>query len=277
MKRTIWIMLVASVFALVMANCSSAATTTPIPAISLDAPDDTELNLVKASAVVVPTQEAKLSFVISGLVEDVTVKEGEQVKAGQTLVLLDTSELEYNLVAAQAALTSADLDAQMQRQRRKRFDFNTFNFVFVSPPKEKIIIADAKVDQMKAAVEVVKASIAQRILTAPFEGTVVEVNTSPGEYIQPAQAIVVIADLQNVQIETTDLSELNVASIKDGQPATVYVEALDEVFPGKVTAISPISDTIGGDVVYKVTLELDEQPADLLWGMTADVEIQTEQ
>ena len=225
---------------------------------------------------VVPAQEARLSFVVSGLVEDVTVKEGDQVKAGQTLVSLDTSELEYNLVAAQAALTSAELDAQMQRQRRKRFNFNTFNFVFVSPPKEKIIIADAKVDQMKAAVEVVKASIAQRILTAPFEGTVVEVNTSPGEYIQPAQAIVVIADLQNVQIETTDLSELNVASIKDGQPATVYVEALDEVFPGKVTAISPISDTIGGDVVYKVTLELDEQPADLLWGMSADVEINVE-
>ena len=100
MKRTIWIMFVASAFALVMASCSSAATTTPIPAISLDAPDDTEFNLVKASAVVVPTQEVRLSFVISGLVEDVTVKEGEQVKAGQTLVLLDTSELEYNLVAA---------------------------------------------------------------------------------------------------------------------------------------------------------------------------------
>ena len=276
MKHIIWKTFVASAFVLVMASCGPAATATPIPAISLDAPDDTELNLVKASAVVVPAQEARLSFVVSGLVEDVTVKEGDQVKAGQTLVSLDTSELEYNLVAAQAALTSAELDAQMQRQRRKRFNFNTFNFVFVSPPKEKIIIADAKVDQMKAAVEVVKASIAQRILTAPFEGTVVEVNTSPGEYIQPAQAIVVIADLQNVQIETTDLSELNVASIKDGQPATVYVEALDEVFPGKVTAISPISDTIGGDVVYKVTLELDEQPADLLWGMSADVEINVE-
>jgi hypothetical protein len=40
-----------------------------------------------------------------------------------------------------------------------------------------------------------------------------------------------------------------------------------------VTAISPISDTIGGDVVYKVTVQLDEQPIDLLWGMSADVEI----
>ena len=66
------------------------------------------------------------------------------------------------------------------------------------------------------------------------------------------------------------------AAVKIGQPATVFVEALAEEFPGKVTAISPISDTIGGDVVFKVTIQLDEQPEDLLWGMSADVEINVE-
>jgi multidrug efflux pump subunit AcrA (membrane-fusion protein) len=68
-----------------------------------------------------------------------------------------------------------------------------------------------------------------------------------------------------------------VAEVRIGQPATVYVEALDEEFPGVVTAISPISDTIGGDVVFKVTIQLSEQPKELLWGMSADVEIKTEQ
>jgi RND family efflux transporter MFP subunit len=228
---------------------------------------------VQASAVVVPAREARLSFVLSGLVEEVAVREGDQVQAGQTLISLDTSDLEYELVAAQAALTSVELDAQLQRQRRKRFNFDTFNFVYVSPPREKIVIADAKVEQKQSALEIVKASIAQGTLMAPFEGTVVELNVSSGEYIQPTQVVVVIADLQNVYIETTDLSELNVASVEVGQPATVYVEALDDEFPGEVTAISPISDTIGGDVVYKVTVELDEQPIDLLWGMSADVEI----
>lgn len=276
MKRITWTTFVASALTLVISGCSPAATTTPIPVISLDESDTSATNQVQASAVVVPAREARLSFVISGLVEEFVVREGDQVQAGQILVSLDTSDLEYELIAAKAALTSAELDAQVQRQRRKRFDFNTFNFVYVSPPREKIVIADAKVEQMQSALEIVKASIARGTLTAPFEGTVVELNVSPGEYIQPAQVVVVIADLQNVHIETTDLSELNVASVEVGQPAIVYVEALDEEFPGKVTAISPIAGAIGGDVVYKVTIELDEQPDDLLWGMSADVEINVE-
>ena len=86
-----------------------------------------------------------------------------------------------------------------------------------------------------------------------------------------------LAKLDNLQVETTDLSELNVASVKIGQAATVHIEALGKEIPGVVTAISPISDTIGGDVVFKVTIQLNEQPKELLWGMSADVEIQTEQ
>jgi HlyD family secretion protein len=35
-------------------------------------------------------------------------------------------------------------------------------------------------------------------------------------------------------------------------------------------------ETVGGDVTYKVTIELDEQPAGLRWGMSAEVEIQAE-
>lgn len=276
MKRTFWINLFMSAFVLVMAGCNPAPAATPIPVVSLDVSNSSVSNLVKASAVVVPAQESRLSFVIPGLVEDITVAEGDQVQAGQTLVKLDTSELEYSVVAAEAALVSAEIDAQIQRQRKKRFDFGTFNFIYVSPPGEKILEADSRVEQSWYALEVTKASLAQGTLVAPFTGTVVEVNVSPGEYVQPAQAVVVIADLQNFYIETTDLSELNIATIEIGQPARVFVRALDEEFPGKVTAISPISETIGGDVVFKVTIRLDEQPKTLLWGMSVDVEINVE-
>jgi HlyD family secretion protein len=94
--------------------------------------------------------------------------------------------------------------------------------------------------------------------------------------VQPGQVVIVLAQLERLKIETTDLSELDVAAVKAGQPATVYVEALDQEFPGTVTAIAPISDTLGSDVVFKVTIELEAQPADLLSGMSADVEIKTE-
>jgi HlyD family secretion protein len=92
---------------------------------------------------------------------------------------------------------------------------------------------------------------------------------------QTGQVVITLADLANMRIETTDLSERDVPSVQMGQTANVYIEALDITVTGRVTKISPISETVGGDVVYPVTIELDEQPEGLLWGMSAEVEIQT--
>lgn len=276
MKRTLRTLLSLSAIVLLMAGCSPTPAATPLPAISLDAPGASEASLVKASAVVLPVQESRLSFVISGMVEEVTVKEGDQVQTGQALVMLDTTDLEYNIAVAEAALTAAEIEAEVQRQARKRFNFDSFQFEYVSTAGELIAQADSRAEQRRLAVEVAKASLEQATLEAPFAGTVIEVNIAPGEYVQPTQVVMVIATLENLLIETTDLSELNVAGVEIGQPATVFVEALGEEFPGKVTAISPISNTIGGDVVFKVTIELDEQPETLLWGMSADVKISIE-
>ena len=101
------------------------------------------------------------------------------------------------------------------------------------------------------------------------------INVIPGELVQVDQAILTLATLNDLQIETTDLSERDIARVKTGQNVNVYIEALDVTITGKVIRISPISKTVGGDVVYPVTIKLDEQPEGLLWGMTAEVEIKT--
>jgi RND family efflux transporter MFP subunit len=233
-------------------------------------------NQIQASAVVVPAKESRLSFVISGLVKEVPVAEGEQVQAGQVLVKLETSELEYEVFSAETDLNSAIVDVELYSIRNKEFNFRTFSFDHISPPGEQIEAAQSRVEERRFALEVAKATLAQGTLLAPFEGTVVEVNISPGEYIQPAQVVIVLANLENLQIETTDLSELNVTAVEIGQPATVFIDALDDEFPGTVTAISPIADTLGGDVVYKVTIQLDQKPDGLLWGMSADVDLNLE-
>ena len=276
MKRILWISLLASLTLLNMTGCISGATETPIPPISLNVSDTSESNFVKASAIAVPAQQTRLSFVIPGMVKDLTVQEGDRVSAGQELVFLDTSEMEYNLVVAQAALKTAEVNAQLQRQPSKKFDTSTFKFTTVGHPGELIEIADAKVDQSQFALDAVKASIAQTTLMAPFDATVIFVDVLPGEYVNPGQVVLELAKLDELKIETTDLGELNIASVKVGQAATVYIEALGENFPGTVTAISPISNTVGGDVVFKVTIQLDEQPDALRWGMSADVEINVE-
>jgi len=63
-----------------------------------------------------------------------------------------------------------------------------------------------------------------------------------------------------MHVETTDLSERDVPKVKLGQTATVTIKALNQNVPGKVSAISPQADSLGGDVVYKVTILLDTLP-----------------
>jgi hypothetical protein len=77
-------------------------------------------------------------------------------------------------------------------------------------------------------------------------------------------------------VETTDLSERDVARVALGQETIVYVEALGDEIPGRVVGIAPQATTIGGDVVYTVYVELDEMPPGLRWGMSTEVEIATE-
>jgi multidrug resistance efflux pump len=110
-------------------------------------------------------------------------------------------------------------------------------------------------------------------LTAPFDGTIASVDISPAETVTPGLIVIMLGDLSNFQVITTDLSERDVPAVRIGQAATITVAALAGEFPAKVTDISRISSTVGGDVVYEVTLEFDTQPEGLLWGMTTEVRI----
>lgn len=248
---------------LVTAGCAPAPTPAPIPPVTLETAPS-EVSSIRASAEVVPVQQASLSFLISGPVQEVTVTEGELVEAGQTLATLSSPELEYGLLQAEAALRAAE------------FDYAYWEFPRTNRPPERRELAEQQLTTVQRSLDTARAESMQTTLVAPFTATVVSVEVQPGEYVNPGQVIFVLAKLDGLLIETTDLSELDVASVQIGQPAMVYVEALNEEFPGTVTAISPISGTIGGDVVFKVTIKLDEQPQALLWGMSADVEINVE-
>ena len=263
---------------LVTSGCGGAVTATPLPAITLPEQDIPESSgRIAASAIVVPPQETQLSFVISGLVQDVQVKEGDIVQAGQTLAVLNTPDLEFAVVSAETAVRAAELNVEISRYKRKKFNADSLSFVYQSGPPEAREKADAELIKAQASLDVAKATLAQNTILSPVNATVITVDTVPGQYIQSGQPVILIARLDQLHIETTDLSERDVANVKIGDSALAFIEALDAEFPGRVVAISPISNTIGGDVVYKVTIALDEQPTGLLWGMSAEVEIDTGQ
>ena len=121
-----------------------------------------------------------------------------------------------------------------------------------------------------------RAALDGLYLYAPLDGTAVSVDVLPGETLLPGQPAITLADLSQLRIETTDLSERDVAQVVVGQPVLVYIEALDLEVSGRVARISPQANVAGGDVVYTVLIELDEQPQGLRWGMTVEVSIETE-
>jgi multidrug resistance efflux pump len=88
--------------------------------------------------------------------------------------------------------------------------------------------------------------------------------------------VFLIADLTSLQIQTTDLNEVDVAKIDIGSSAEVVLDALpDTIVYGKVAEISLRNEQVAG-VYYTVTIELEDIPEGLLWGMSAFVKIETE-
>jgi len=228
---------------------------------------------VVASAVVVPAQITRLSFLTSALVKEVSVKEGDDVTAGQTLVTLNTPDLEYNLVAAQEAFRSRQAYAELQRYKRVLDIRKGKKFWDVVPPEVRQI-ADAEALSAQAALEIVQASLAETTLISPLNANVAAVDIIPGEFVKENQVVITLATLNALQLETTDLSERDIPKVKVGAPVDIFVEAFNENFTGKVVGISPKADTVGGDVVFKVTIAFDRQPQNLMWGMTAEVTIE---
>ena len=243
--------------------CTGNAVSTPIPTVVLNSASNSGSQStsggVAASGVVVPEPKASLSFPLTGTVKTVAVKAGDKVTKGQTLAVLDTTLWDAKVKEAQAALTAA--------QANEKYLFR------IGTDQEHIDAANADVDQAQAALDSANATLAQTTLTAPFDGTIASLDIAPAETVVPGQEVMMLGDLSNFQVETTDLSERDAPLVQVGQTANVSVTALNKQFAGKVVDISRISSTVGGDVVYKVTIRFDTQPAGLLWGMTTNVEI----
>lgn len=262
-------LIVSTLVALTLSACASIGPTpTAIPTISLDgngSPTNNssdDANSVSASATIVPLKDAELSFANVGRVKAVNVKIGDQVRAGQVLVELDTTLLEARVREAEANLAVA----RVQVDYLKR----------VGTDEVHLESAQAEADRAQALLDSANTTLAsQSTLVAPFDGTIVSVDISPAETVVPGRVIVTMGDFSRFQVETTDLSERDVPRVQIGQTASVFIEPLNEEFSGRVIDISRISSTVGGDVVFKVTIDLDQQPKGLLWGMSADVNIET--
>jgi multidrug efflux pump subunit AcrA (membrane-fusion protein) len=142
---------------------------------------------------------------------------------------------------------------------------------------EDIAAAEAGVAQAEASLAAARAALDDLDIRAPFDGVAVEVGVDVGDTAAPGEVVVVVATLDQLRARTTDLTELDVALVAEGQPAVVRVDALpDAQLTGTVVRIEEQSVSAEGDVTYPVTIELDQDVPGLRWGMTATVEIEVD-
>jgi len=142
------------------------------------------------------------------------------------------------------------------------------------PTPETIAVAEADVRQAEAALAVARVALARTELRAPFDGVITQVFTEVGENVGAGQPVFILADVDQLQLTTTDLVERNIVGLTEGQIVQVTVDALPgRTFDGRITRIKQQSADYRGDVTYPVTIQLEESASELRWGMRAMVEI----
>ena len=130
----------------------------------------------------------------------------------------------------------------------------------------------AAIKQAEAGLLAAQLALSETEITAPFAGTIAKINLKLGEQVGPGGPAIVLADLSGWRVETNDLTEIKVPSVKAGQALTVKADALPDVtLKGQVDSIGDVSQLKSGDVVYTVKVSLADNNPSLRWGMTVVV------
>jgi multidrug resistance efflux pump len=189
---------------------------------------------------------------------DVAQKRLAQLKAGPTRNELNAARATVAAAEAQKNSAQAQLD-----------------LLKAGATQQQIAVAEANVTQAQAALDAASAQLSKLQLVALYDGTIGTIYIRAGEMIAAGQSIVTLGDLNSLRVETTDLSETDIARVSEGQPVKVTFDALPgKSIAGKVTRIAPMSTPGQSAVNYTVMIELDQIDPALRWGMTAFVDVQ---
>lgn len=174
---------------------------------------------------------------------------------------LDIAEAEADLRLAQEKLAVAERDYAIYKD---------------GPDPDDVKLVEERVDNANVQLDAAINALDDLALNAPFDGTVTELYVKESEWIAPGQPILLLADLDHLRVETTDLNEIDVARIEVGDTAIVTFDALpDVVVDGQVVRVAQKAAE-GSGVNYPVVVVLDEIPEKLRWGMTAFVDVEVE-
>jgi HlyD family secretion protein len=147
----------------------------------------------------------------------------------------------------------------------------TYDRIKDGPDPDELVVLEAAVRNAKAQLEAAKTALADLELVAPFSGTIVSNDLKVGQAVSAAN-MVMLGDISAWQVETTDITEVDIVKINVGDPVTISLDAIpDLMLEGRVNRIKSIGENIKGDTTYTVYIDVDTTDTRLLWNMKAFV------
>ena len=232
----------------------------PATPVTVEAPRETEiLDTFEAVGTVLPARSVALSPMAEGRVTEVLIESGQRVRAGDVLLRLDDRAERAALDDARATLT--ETEASFRRYEALLEDGTS--------PEAQFEVARGLFARAQAAVEVAEANLADRTLTAPFDGILGVVDLDPGAQVDAATIVTTLDDLSSVEIEFA-VPERYFAAAEIGQ--TVLFDGPiypDRTFEGEVALVAPRIDANSRSFVVRGTIPNDDGA--LVGGMFGNV------
>jgi len=203
----------------------------------------------------------ELSTEVNGLVKKVYAKSGEDVKEGSLLMSLVQDADRAQLLALQA---QADLAKVVNERDREQLAIEAIS-------KNAFDSSSADYKAKTAQVAQQAALVAKKNLRAPFSGTVGVVSINPGQFINSGEKMMTLQTIDPIFVDFT-LPQSVVAQIEKDQIVSVHSDAYgDQLFMGKITAISPKVDPSTRNIQVEALVSNPDKK--LLPGMFANLKI----
>lgn len=225
-----------------------------------------------------PLTQATIKAKVSGVIQETTLQEGQQVAAGQVLVRLDAADLRARLTQQQAMLDEAQArlsmaaknEANSQALLKQKYISQTA----YDTTQNSVDLARASVKSAAAMVDIARIALADTVIRAPMAGIVSKRQVQAGEKVAPDMPVYTIVNLAQLTLEAPVPSS-DIPRIKIGQDVHFKVDGFGvRDFSGKVTRINPTTES--GSRAMLVYIAVDNGDGALRGGMFAKGSIVTE-
>jgi membrane fusion protein, multidrug efflux system len=194
-------------------------------------------------------ETVRVTTTVTGKVQEINFDDGQEVAAGDVLVVLETAEEEAQLKAQQAVLAERRLAFARSRQLESQ------QFATTAQLEER----RAAVQESEAQIEAIEARIADRVIRAPFGGLVGLRNISIGALVSPGDLITTLDDLSLIKLDfSVPATYLRV--LRPGLQVVAKASALaDEPFSGELRSVDTQVDPVSRSVVVRALVPNPER------------------